>query len=78
MGMEGLDAKPGDDLLVADEAEHFAALTRRALVDTELRASLGARGRALVEARYSWGRATAQLGDLHGRLLEARADGRLS
>jgi glycosyltransferase involved in cell wall biosynthesis len=77
MGMEGLDAKPGDDLLVADEPEHFAALTRRALVDAGLRATLGARGRALVESRYSWGRATAELEELHRRLLDARAGGRL-
>jgi polysaccharide biosynthesis protein PslH len=78
MGMEGLDAQPGDDLLVADEPEQFAALTRRALDDPELRAIVGARGRALVEDRYSWERATSQLEELHCRLLEARASGRHS
>jgi glycosyltransferase involved in cell wall biosynthesis len=76
MGMEGLDAQPGRDLLVADGPEQLAALIRRALDDPALRAAVGARGRALVEDRYSWERATSQLEELHCRLLASREHGR--
>src|SRR5581483_1620074 len=54
VGAEGLGATPGRHLLVADGADDFAAAVRRVLDDASLAASLGAAGRALVEARFDW------------------------
>jgi sugar transferase (PEP-CTERM/EpsH1 system associated) len=52
-GLEGIDAEPGRDLLVAADAAEFAAavtdLLRNARGD-----ELGRRGRAVVERRYGW------------------------
>lgn len=54
LGYEGLDAVPGESLLVADEPGAFAAAVVRLLRDGAERARLGAAGRALVERAYSW------------------------
>ena len=54
LGAEGIDARDGEHLLLADGADAFAAAVARALGDPELRARLAARGRRLVEERYDW------------------------
>jgi glycosyltransferase involved in cell wall biosynthesis len=54
-GAEGLDAKPGKHLFVADEPEEFAECVLRLLSDGELRRHLAASGNELVRARYDWG-----------------------
>lgn len=47
-GAQGLDAQPGRQLLVADDAPAFAAAVVRLLSDPAARAALSAAGRALV------------------------------
>ena len=54
--LEGIRARPGRDLLVADDAESFAGRTVDLLQDAELRIRLGRRARDLVEDRYRWER----------------------
>lgn len=54
IGCEGLDVKPGKDVLVADTPQDFAGRVLRALQDEALRKQLGMNGRALVERLYSW------------------------
>lgn len=56
IGCEGLPVVNGKDLLIADEPEAFAEAVVRLLQHPPVRATLGARGRALVEAGYSWER----------------------
>jgi len=51
---EGLDLAAGQELLIADGAEAFAAATVRLLRDSAQRAELGAAGRRAVESRYTW------------------------
>jgi glycosyltransferase involved in cell wall biosynthesis len=55
-GCEGLAARPGENLLVADTPDAFAAAVIRLLREPELGAALGAAGRRLVEAEYGWPR----------------------
>ena len=55
VGAEGLGARPGHHLLVADGAADFAAAVARVLGDPAFASELGARGRSLVEARFDWG-----------------------
>jgi len=50
---EGFKGRPGEHLLVADDAEGFARNVLQVLRDDKLRERLGALGRALVEDQYS-------------------------
>ena len=59
LGAEGLAARDGVELLLADEPADFAAAVVRVLEDRALAARLGQSARALVERRYSW-KAAAQ------------------
>ena len=61
LGAEGLDCVDGEHLLIADAPEAFAEKVVELLDDAQRRASLGDRGRALVEERYSWDYCGAQL-----------------
>jgi polysaccharide biosynthesis protein PslH len=63
LGCEGIPLVSGRHALVADDPEHFAEAVVTLLHDSELRARLGAAGRALVEERYTWDRCLAPLLD---------------
>lgn len=54
VGMEGIDALPGRELLTGDTALDFAGSVIRFLEDPDLRVQTGRRARALAEARYDW------------------------
>jgi glycosyltransferase involved in cell wall biosynthesis len=54
VGLEGIEARPGEEVLVADSPEAFAGEVVRLLQDRELRERLAVRGRALAEVRYDW------------------------
>lgn len=52
-GLEGIDAEPGQHLLLADDAHHFAKTIVQALKDAHT-ARIGARAREHVAASYNW------------------------
>jgi glycosyltransferase involved in cell wall biosynthesis len=54
IGLEGIDARHGEEVLVADTAEDFASQVIRLMGDVELQASLAERGRQLAERAYDW------------------------
>ena len=54
IGCEGLSVSSGEHLLVADQPAAFAQAVVKLIRDPLKRATLGAAGRALVEAEYSW------------------------
>jgi glycosyltransferase involved in cell wall biosynthesis len=54
VGCEGLDARHGENLLVADTAAEFADAVARVLADDELRRRLGTAARRTAEERYDW------------------------
>ena len=54
LGAEGLGARAGEHLLLADDAAGFADAVARLLEDRELRRALGQAGRALYLERYTW------------------------
>lgn len=54
VGLEGIDAQPGRDVLVADTPAGFAAEVVRLLQSAELQASLAINGRRLAETCYDW------------------------
>lgn len=54
VGLEGIDAHPGEDVLVADSPEKFAESVIQLLQDQELQQRISMNGRRLVEAKYDW------------------------
>ena len=54
LGCEGLAVEDGKHMLVADDAESFAAAVARLLTDRALAARLTLEARALVERDYDW------------------------
>ena len=73
LGAEGLDVVPERDLLIADDAERFAAQIGRLLDDPGRAERIGAAARRLVEARYGWGVSVERLSTFYGEVIEARA-----
>lgn len=54
IGAEGIEAVPGEHLLIADDTQSFAAAITHLFQDHELRIRLGTAGRSLVEKKYQW------------------------
>ena len=71
LGCEGIDVEDGRHLLIADQPEAFARAVVRLMEDAQLRRRLGAAGRELVERRYGWEAAGAELDAFHTELLRA-------
>ena len=61
---EAIEAEPGRDLIVADDAAAMADAIRRLLADPQGAAALGRAARARMEAAYAWGRRLAPLAGL--------------
>jgi glycosyltransferase involved in cell wall biosynthesis len=56
LGAEGLPARDGENMLLAETAEALAEATVKLLGDKELSSKLGTAGRDLVVRNYSWQR----------------------
>jgi glycosyltransferase involved in cell wall biosynthesis len=61
IGAEGLPARDGEHLLIADGGPAFAEAVTRLLENTNLRRQLGHAGRQLLEREFTWGAAWKQL-----------------
>lgn len=61
IGLEGIDAIPGEDVLLADEPERFAAETVRMLRHEPERREIGRRAREFMVKNLSWGVLTDRL-----------------
>ncbi|MCJ7824540.1 MAG: glycosyltransferase family 4 protein, partial [Anaerolineales bacterium] len=68
IGCEGIRAKNGKHLLIADSAEDFAHATNRLLLNKGEAEMLARNGRALVEEVYDYRRTLDQLGNLYSAL----------
>ncbi len=66
IGLEGIDARLNEDVLVADTPAEFASAVIRLLNDQNLQIKLAENGRKLVENKYDWSIALKGLGDLYG------------
>ncbi|MBI3944299.1 MAG: glycosyltransferase [Armatimonadetes bacterium] len=73
LGCEGIRARDREHLLVADSPAAFARAVVRILAEPALAASLGRRGRALVEREYSWAQAAQHLEAFHAAMLPISA-----
>jgi glycosyltransferase involved in cell wall biosynthesis len=73
VGLEGIDASPGEDVLVADTPEDFSRSVIDLLQDPELQERLSGNGRRLVEQKYDWQVVLGELDKIYQGL--ARAGG---
>jgi len=73
LGCEGIDVDDGERLLIRDVADAFAAAVVTLLADPGRGIALGAAGRNLMEARYSWASAAERLAELYGALVPGAA-----
>jgi glycosyltransferase involved in cell wall biosynthesis len=76
VGAEGLAVTDDHDILLADDAESFAAQTRRVLDDDALVARLGLAAHRLVETDYQWKASARKLEALYASAVAARRRGR--
>ena len=74
VGVEGIDARDGEHLLVADEPAEFARAVIRLLAEPAEAARLARAGRELVEARYDWRTALSGLDRVYGPGSEVRPE----
>lgn len=69
IGAEGIETCPGENILLADEPEAFAAAVVRLLTDREYGALLRRNGRAWVESRYNWRTVYPQIEDIYASMM---------
>lgn len=73
VALEGIEASPGRDVVIADDVESMAAAVVRLLAHPGERRALGAAARRFVETHYDWSRCLAPLEPLYTGLAVARA-----
>ena len=64
IGAEGLPVRDGTELLLADEADAFAASVVRVLMDDDFARALGAQAAATVREKFGWTNVAARFADL--------------
>jgi len=67
LGCEGNSVTDGEDVLIADEPDDFAAAVLHVLNDQKLAQRLSCNGRSLAETRYDYRRACVPLDELYAR-----------
>ncbi|TEU11949.1 MAG: glycosyltransferase [Anaerolineales bacterium] len=67
LGYEGIAVTPGEDILVGDTPEEFAAAVLHLLEDANLAACLAANGRRLAEETYDYRRACTPLSEVYAQ-----------
>ena len=73
LGAEGIEATPGQDLLIEDRPEAFADAVSRLLADPGLTARMGNSARRLAVERYAWSGASQALESFYRHILELRS-----
>lgn len=71
-GAEGLEAKHGENILLADTPDEFARAVVSLLKNSELRECLGRAGRKLVEEKYTWEAISEKMSDAYQVALSRR------
>jgi glycosyltransferase involved in cell wall biosynthesis len=71
LGVEGIEAVRGRDILVEDEPAAFASAVNRLLTEPNLAARIGQSARRLAVERYAWSGAARTLESFYRRILES-------
>ena len=70
IGAEGLDVRPGENILLADEPEAFAAAVISLLEEPALADALRRAGREWVEAHYDYRNVYGQIDQVYDRFVQ--------
>lgn len=65
LGVEGIDAKDGQEVLIANRAKDFSRQAINLLENDSLSAKMVKAAKKLVEDNYSWGKISQKLSDLY-------------
>lgn len=68
-GNEGIRARPGEQIIAADEPEEFADRTIEMLRDGNLRKTVGKRGTDFVRDNFSWEEAIKKTEEIYHQCL---------
>lgn len=66
----GIEARPGEDFIIADEPESFTEKVLNLLDDPTQQAAIGCAGRQFVENKHDWRLICTQLEDIYRQVLE--------
>ncbi|NOZ28722.1 MAG: glycosyltransferase [Chloroflexi bacterium] len=69
VGVEGIRVRTEENILIADQAETFAAAVTRLITDEELNRRLRRNGREWVEQHYHWRSVYRQVDRIYNRLM---------
>jgi len=72
IGVQGIDAIPEKNVIIADEPKVFADRVVELLRDEKLRKRMGVNARKFVEERYSWEKMTDILNNVFQQVVEKR------
>jgi glycosyltransferase involved in cell wall biosynthesis len=72
VGSEGLEVKPGEDLIVADDPHEFVENTAMLLADAQMRAKLGHNARRIAEREYDWRTIGRKMLDVYAFMQQSR------
>lgn len=72
VGLEGIEARPGDEVIVADDPDALAAAVVNLLKDETEQRRLAENGRRLAEQRYDWQVVLAQMGSVYQEIEQRR------
>jgi glycosyltransferase involved in cell wall biosynthesis len=67
IGAEGILSQPGENILLADDPQEFAAAVVRILQDRQLADKLRINGRSWVETHYDWRQEYRRVDEVYGR-----------
>ena len=73
VGYEGIDAKDGRSICIADSSEEFAHRTIEVLKDGDRREQLGAEGLKLIQEKYRWEQIAKRIEEEYRRIVEKEA-----
>lgn len=77
VGLEGIDAKPGEHILVEDDPQEFAKATIRLINDEVLQKKLSESGRKLAKSQYDWQVVLGKMDPIYGRIENEKLPRRL-
>lgn len=72
LAADGIEARHGEHLLIADEPGAFAGHVARLLREPALAGELARNGRRLIEARYTWEGSVAALDGIYRSVVDSR------
>lgn len=72
LGAEGLDTTPGENILLAEDAEQFGQHIQALYDEPEVAQRIGQAGRLLVTEKYDWRTCFGGLEDLYSRLVRSK------